>query len=329
MPGLLARIDDRWGLAWRTANLIRRFSLRRSLRLAANFVRPVRFERPVFVIGAPRSGTTLLFRVLAASPELGALPREGHDMWRTYHHPRYSGWRSDAIGAGEVGLGERRFIAAYLASYLGRGQRRFVEKTPENSLRVPYLLELYPDAHFIVVKRDPCDVINSLIQGWREPHGRFRSYFVPQELAIQDYPHRRRWCFLLIEGWRRYCEATVEECAFEQWRQCTEALAAQRSQLSAGRWHEVHLEHLLANPEAVVGELAAAIGIDMNSAMRAELADGVARPVNALSPAGEHKWRLENRREILRLLPRLAPIARLAGYAVDPISGDFEIVLPR
>ncbi len=132
MPGRLAWIDDPWGIAWRTANLVRRFSLRRSLSLAANLIHPVRFERPVFIIGVPRSGTTLLFRVLATSPELGALPREGHDMWRTYHHPRYSGWRSDAVGAGKVGIGERRFVAAYLASYIGRRQRRFVEKTPEN-----------------------------------------------------------------------------------------------------------------------------------------------------------------------------------------------------
>lgn len=328
MPGPLARIDDRWGIAWRTANLVRRFSLRRYLSLAAGLIRPVPFERPVFVIGVPRSGTTLLFRVLAASPELGALPREGHDMWRTYHHPRYSGWGSDAVGAGQVGVGERRFVAAYLASYMGRKHRRFVEKTPENSLRVPYLLDLFPEAHFIVVKRDPCDVINSLIQGWREPHGRFRSYFVPRDLSLRDYPHRRRWCFLLFDGWQRFRGATVEECAFEQWRQCTEALAAHRSRVAAGRWHEVHLEHLLARPEAVLDELAAAVEIEVSSDMRAELADRVARPVNALSPAGVHKWRRDNQRAIRELLPRLVPIARLAGYAVDPVSGDFEIVLP-
>lgn len=328
MPGALARFDDRWGVAWRISNLVRRFSLRRSARLLAHLIRPARFEQPVFVVGAPRSGTTLLFRVLAASGELGALPREGHDMWRAFHHPRYGGWTSDAIGSGCVRPGERRYIAAYLGSHIGRGYRRFVEKTPENSLRVPYLLDLYPDAHFVVVHRNPADVVNSLIQGWRLPEGRFRSYFVPRDLEIAGYPHRRRWCFALVDGWRELSTTSVAECAFAQWRACTEALAEHRSLVPSQRWHEVHLEELLARPQEEFARLAEGLSIEVSTAVAERLAESVAHPVNALSPPARHKWRLDNEAEVGRLLARIAPLAPLAGYDLNATSGEFEIVPP-
>lgn len=134
MRHLFARLADPWGITWRAANLIKRFNIRRSLRfLCGYFFLIPRYERPVFIIGVPRSGTTALFRLLRESAEMGSLPQEGHDLWRMYHHPRYTGWRSDGVGSGQVRFGERRFVNAYFYSYFDAA--RFVEKTPENALR--------------------------------------------------------------------------------------------------------------------------------------------------------------------------------------------------
>ena len=51
-------------------------------------------KRPVFVIGCPRSGTTVLFSLLRASPGLASIGQEGHVLWESFHHPREHGWRS-------------------------------------------------------------------------------------------------------------------------------------------------------------------------------------------------------------------------------------------
>ena len=51
----------------------------------------------------------------------------------------------------------------------------------------PYLLELFPDAIFVAVSRNPCEVIASLINGWRDPSGRFRTYYVPERLRIPGH----------------------------------------------------------------------------------------------------------------------------------------------
>lgn len=325
MPGMLAKMDDPWGITWRLVNFIKRFSLHRSLRLLSGLLRGINYERPVFVIGVPRSGTTMLFHLLRESPELGALPREGHDMWRTYHHPRYAGWRSDAVGRGQVKWGEARFINAYLYSYTVE-TKRFVEKTPENSLRIPYLLDLFPDALFVIIKRNPGDVINSLINGWRHPAGRYRSYFVPQDLHIPSYPHRRRWCFALIEGWRDYVSSPIPQIAFAQWEQCTKAISAARDMVPASRWLELHFEQLLIQPDETLLRICEAIDIQKSQILHEKLETLIAQPVNALSAPAIGKWRGQNEQEISQLLPQLASIAPEAGYRLDAERGQFEII---
>lgn len=324
MPGWLQKLDDPWGISWRVVNLIKRSDWRRSRRLLRALVRGVHYERPVFVIGVPRSGTTMLFHLLRESQELGSLPREGHDLWRTFHHPRYSGWDSDAVGAGQVRPGERRYVNAYFASFFKA--RRFVEKTPENTLRIPYLRDLFEDAIFVVIKRNPCDGINSLINGWRQPAGRYRTYYVPQELHIPDYDHRRRWCFTLIEGWRNYSCAPIPEIAFAQWEQYTKTIAAAREQVPPSQWIEIYFEELLAHPEETFNRICEAIGIHNTLALREQLAKLIAEPVNALSPASKDKWRRDNKEEITALLPRIAALAPTLGYAVDATTGDCHII---
>lgn len=319
LPRLLRPLDDPYGITWRVWNQLRRLSARRTARFLAGYVDPPRYERPVFILGVPRSGTTMLFHLLRTSSSLGALPGEGHDVWRMYHHPRTHGWRSDAVGAGELGPGEKRFVDAYFYAYVGR--QRFVEKTPENCLRVPYLLDLFPDALFVAIRRNPCDVVNSLINGWRHPTGKYRSYFVPEDLDIPGYDARRRWCFALVEGWRDLKTAPIPEIVFAQWQQTSAALADARTLVPAARWTELSFEELLRRPSETLARVYERIGITNEPALEAKLAELLENPVNALTPPGQDKWRLQNRAEIEALLPRIAAHAPQTGYDVDPSDG--------
>lgn len=320
MPGWLSRLDDPWGVTWRVKNLRKRFSLATTAKLGYALARGIRYSRPVFVLGAPRSGTTMLFQLLKASDELAGLPGEGHDLWRLFHHPRRRGWRSDEVGAGEVRPGERRFVNAYFYAHIGT--QRLVEKTPENCLRIPYLLDLFPDAVFLIIKRDPCDVVNSLINGWRHPQGLYRSYYVPHELRIPGYDHRHRWCFALIDGWRNYAASPVPEIAFAQWRGCSDAVAAGRDLVPPRQWFEIHFEHLISAPDDTLRLVCERLGLSHTSALQNRLAALLAEPVNALSAPRMHKWRYDNEAEIRPLLPRIAAAASAAGYSIDQATGD-------
>ncbi|MGA8219356.1 MAG: sulfotransferase [Solirubrobacterales bacterium] len=324
MPGRLAAFDDSRGIAWRLRNVSKRVTPRLLGRLLSGYARGIRYERPVFVLGAPRSGTTMVFELLKSSSALDGLPWEGHDVWRAFHHPRWSGWSSDAIGAGSVRPGERRFVNAYFYAHLG--PCRLVEKTPENALRVPYLLELFPDATFVAVRRNPCEVISSLINGWRDPAGRFRTYYVPAELHIPGHAQTRMWCFSLIDGWRNYATRTIPEIAFAQWDQLNEALDGARPLVDPSRWVDLRIEDLIEHPEATTSSLCRALGILVEPAMLEALRELRESPVNALSPPQAKKWRADNAAELQELLPRVAERAADRGYLIDPRTGECELV---
>lgn len=323
VPTFLEKMDDPYGITWRIVNKIKRFDLSRSYRFLSGLGRTIHYQRPIFVLGTPRSGTTMLFRILQASSQLASLPREGHDLWRTYHHPRNSHWRSDVVNKGDVGWGEPRFVNAYLYSYFG--EHRFVEKTPENCLRVPYILELFPDALFVVIKRNPCDVINSLINGWKHPKGKYRSYFVPEDLNIVDYSKRRQWCFLLVEGWQNYTASSVAEIAFNQWLQCTQKIIEARQLVASDRWLEIHLEDLLSRPNEVLEKVCHITRIENETKLKAKTLELVKNPVNALTPPEKNKWKNQNLAEISKFLPRISAAALESGYIVDSKTGEFQL----
>jgi hypothetical protein len=130
---------------------------------------------------------------------------------------------------------------------------------------------------------------------------------------------------VLFEGWREYIESPIPRIAFTQWEQYTKAIASARRLVPPSRWFELHLEHLLENPEDGLSRICAAVEIQQTGALRKKLAELSADPVNAISEPEQEKWRQDNANEIRALLPEIAASAPLAGYRVDPKTGAFEI----
>jgi hypothetical protein len=319
MPWPLSRFDDRYGIVWRGLNAVRRFNPARTARFLRAWMRPRTLTRPILIVGMPRSGTQFLFHVLRESRELGGLPWEGHNVWRRFHHPRQHGWRSDRVGAGEIRPGERRYVSAAFRTYAGN--KRLVEKTADNVVRIPYLLELFPDAVFVLMKRNPCDVLNSYINMWKHPTGRFRSYFVPIDLQIEKYPHRRMWCFTLVDGWRELATGGIPEIALTQWLQYVQAIEEARRLVPESQWVELFFEDVLRHPDETIDTLYRRIGVASDQVMDAKLKELVANPINSMSAPGREKWRSQNPAEIQALLPRIAGPAAVLGYTVDPVTG--------
>ena len=109
-----------------------------------------RLHRPVFVIGAPRSGTTFLGSCLGRLPEI------------SYHfEPRLTKAAARCVydGSWSPRRGAAVFRLSYSALLLAAldGGHRFAEKNPENSFLVPFLAAEFPGAQFIHIVRDGRD----------------------------------------------------------------------------------------------------------------------------------------------------------------------------
>jgi hypothetical protein len=267
---------------------------------------------PIFVLGSPRSGTTMVFTILAASASVNGLAGEGHFLWDLYHGENEHGWESQATRPDEIATHERRALRWTIAQ-LADG-RTYLDKTPRNSLQVPYLHTLFPDARFVVLIRDGRAVVSSLINGWRDTGGMFPGRVMPVPIAIDGYAGER-WKFLAPPGWESYATGhTLEEvCAF-QWVSCMEALLAARAQIDPDRWVEVRYEGFTADPVKEASRLLRALRLDDDPMVLHAARSLDARVTKAISAPRPDKWRDENPDEIERIVPMIAPTMSRLGY---------------
>jgi LPS sulfotransferase NodH len=271
-------------------------------------------ERPILVIGCPRSGTSVLLQILLRSSALASIHNEGHILWQPHHHPKDRGWDSDALGAADVSERERAYIQ--LAIRLFVRDRRFVDKTPENCLRIDYLRALFPDASFVFLRRRAADNVSSLIEGWKA-RPRFVTYRLPESLDGLGPLSGNRWSFALIPGWRELRDASLAEVCARQYIACNEAVLNARQGADRSRWVDVAYEDLVQSPVPTTARVFDALGLDLDLEPEVEeFASSLDRRLGptALSPPRPGKWRDQNRAEIEQILPLVAPIERRLGW---------------
>ena len=301
--------------AWRLRRLVwrvRRSGPRLARPLSLVLPEPAPPAKPVLIVGAPRSGTTLLLQALLASGELRSVQGEGHILWDEFHHPSDRGWDSDALDAGDLTSREREYILRAIRMVVR--SRRFVDKTPESCLRIGYLDALFPDATFVFLRRRAADNVNSLLEAWRA-RPRFVKYRLPESLTGLGSLSGNQWSFTLIPGWRDLRDATLEEICARQYVDCNEAVLDARAAMDGSRWVDAVYEDLIAQPVVELRRLHDGLGLTFTPTAEqfaAELLDNVAR--TSLTTPRQEKWREQNPEAIDRILPLVAETERRLGY---------------
>jgi len=257
-------------------------------------------DRPVFVVSAPRAGSTLLAETLSLAPGLWTLDGEAHGVVEGVPplHPAARGYASQRLDADDA---DPATVATLAAAYLadlrdGRGRRwlnlpaaerparvRLLDKTPEHVLRIPFLAAAFPDARFVFLHRQARPNVSSILAGWQ--HGGF--------VNIPDLPgwRRRHWCFLLPPGWRSYDAADLSDVAAFQWRRANEQALDDLDCLPRDRWISVGHEELVAGPGPVVRRLCTFLELETGPALDARLSGELPLSSTTTSPPSPIKWR--------------------------------------
>ncbi|HKA07425.1 MAG TPA: sulfotransferase [Gemmataceae bacterium] len=123
----------------------------------------------------------------------------------------------------------KRAFLHFLQTVTLRAQRRLVLKSPPHTCRIPTLLEMFPDARFVHIVRDPFAVYSSTLNLWKRLYG-------AQALHTPSY-----------EG--------LEESVFAMFRHFHERLDATRHLVAPERFFELRYEELTKDPVAELRRL--------------------------------------------------------------------------
>ena len=289
-----------------------RLHLRRASHLPALWAGG-RLDRPIFIIGAPRSGTSILFSVLRSSGRLAHWPGEAHEVWEADHHPGLRDWESNLLSAADATPDTIERIAREFFLVTG-SNKRLIDKTPRNALRVPFVDRIFPDARFVFLLRDGRDNVNSLINAWRTP--RYRTYELPEPHAIPG-ADPRWWKFVLYPGWRDDLKGPLERVAARQWVASNEHALDALEQVPNERRTSVRYEELVDRPEAEIARILEFLDLPADPAVAAAAAALNRTPINVVTPPERGKWRRENPTEIASVMRLIAPTMERMGYVTD------------
>ena len=262
------------------------------LKAAAGELPPGPARSHVFLLGFPRSGTTLLEAALTGSPDVVALEEQEALADGVRRYLRDPTDLSDLSGAGPADLAAFRdaYWTRVREAGLSPEDKVFLDRYPLNSLKLPLIQRLFPEATILFAVRDPRDVLFSC---WRR---RF-------QMSAPMYH------LLDLRSAAGFYDAVM-----------TFSMRVQAE--AAAPWTFLRHETLLADFDGVMQSICRTIGVEWTDAMRDVGARNAERAIATPSAAqlagglrtdGGGAWRPYAER-LADPLATLAPWVRRFGY---------------
>jgi tetratricopeptide (TPR) repeat protein len=246
----------------------------------------------VFLLGFPRSGTTLLEQVLAAHPRVTAL-EEAPTL-----AVAYQAFLSNADACANLGRIEDDEAHAWAAHYwqtvhehgVDPAGRCFIDKQPAGTINLPIIARLFPEARILFALRDPRDVVLSC----------FRQPFQMNAMT--------------------YTFTDLDE-AVRCYDACMTLAVEARARLPLA-WMDVRHERLVDDFDGELGRILDFLGLDFDPAVKDFARSAAARPIRTpsatqvragLNRRGLGRWE-QYRDALAPVLPILAPWVERFGY---------------
>jgi len=254
---------------------------------------PLERPSPVFLIGFPRSGTTLIDTMLAGHPQVAVI--EEKPALHAAAQALGPFERLAGLADAEVATLRAHYFAALDAIEPKAAGRLTIDKLPLGIVDVPLIHRLFPDARILFAERHPCDVVLSGFMTRFDPKGGMANFLDLGDLA-----------------------ALYDE-VMGYWRQCRTLFPLEV--------HTIRYERTIEDPEAELRPLCAFLGLgwddrllDHSATARARGHIGTpsyAQVAEPLYTGARGRWE-RYRAQLEPVLPVLAPWCAAMGYALRP-----------
>jgi tetratricopeptide (TPR) repeat protein len=248
--------------------------------------------QPVFFVGFPRSGTTLMEQVLKAHPEIVTTDEVSPLQAVTGAMQRSGGYPQglDRLASGDIAR-LRQYFRDFCRDNVGELEgKRLVDKLPLNILHLGLAKLLFPEAKIVVALRDPRDECMSCFM---------------QKFKLNDAMAN----FLEIET-----TGLAYEAVMGLWLHYRTVLA--------GSWMEYRYEDLVENFDDTVSQVLDFIGVgwhaDIGNYRQAAAQRAITTPSyrDVTAPVDDHavaRWR-RYEQQLAPIFPVLAPFVETFGY---------------
>jgi hypothetical protein len=258
-------------------------------------------NKDVIIVGAPRSGTNMLRDVLTSFDGISSWPcDEINYIWR-HGNVRYP---SDELPAEKVTSSVRNYIQQRFIDIRKKYNADFVvEKTCANSLRVPFVDSIVPNAKYIFIIRDGIDATGSAKERWTAELDMAyiieKVRFVPKTDVLY-YGLRYLWAriYRLISREKRLAfwgpalddmqtilkQHTLNEVCALQWKRCVDKAEEAFAKMPADKVVRVRYEDFVRSPEDELRRIMRFIGRDVEH-------EKIAMAVKGVSPRSLGKGR--------------------------------------
>lgn len=194
-------------------------------------------DTPVFLLGFPRSGTTLLEQILDSHPALQTLEEKPTvaAMRHTFEDMARQGTTLANLDAAQVACLRQTYLDEVDRHIERRAGTLLVDKLPLNTVWVPLIWRVFPEARFILAIRHPCDVVLSCLM---------QSFTANEAMA----------------GFATLADVTkIYTQVMGAWQQYSTGLPL--------HWHRIRYEDLVADMTGETRALLSFLGLDWDDAV--------------------------------------------------------------
>jgi len=222
-------------------------------------------KNPVFIIGSPRSGTSIFTKMINAHPDVANFSEAIYIWDKKDTDPM----RDHVKNANDILPSDSHRIKSTFGMYqYMKGKSCFVNKCPRSSVRIPYITEIFPTAKFIHVYRDGREVVNSMINIInREP---FR-----QSIPLGD--------FCKPENWRDLIKLPALEAHAHQWVEIMNEIERAKTQVNKNCWFDIKYEDFCGDSSNIMGEVFEFMDI--------EASQGLMDKIGSMAVRNDQKWK--------------------------------------
>lgn len=277
-------------------------------------------DRPIFLVGTHRSGTTWLGSLLGRAPEV-AYWIEPRQVWSYGNYAK----PDDLLTENDVTPQISAHIRSRFYRFANRaGKRRFCEKTPNNCWRIKFMHKIFPTGKFVFIVRDGRAVFRSTEEIKQTSANWNRVWSRLKESSMKEFPaylDRIPWMLNKLTGgkmrnwgvrppgWKEWIETySDEQISALQWTHTISYAAKAFEELPSENRIKIRYEDLVTSPTEHGRTIAKFCELDDIDSFETLVRQ------SAL-PSSNFKWRDELSEDLLdSIRPFMEPVLDELGY---------------